>query len=126
MSWEVYKALVDDLKSFGVMSLAFEGGGEPLMNPQLGKFIKYAKDEGLGVGVLTNGTKYIDELLLADWVRISLDVPTEDIFNEIKRPPNRQTWQRTIDNIRGLVANKKGTTVGLKFMLSRWWTDRDA
>ena len=126
MSWDTYKSVIDDLKLFGVESVAFEGGGEPLLNPLMGKFITYAKGKGLGVGILTNGTIYIDELLLADWIRISLDVPNKEIFNEIKVPSDPECFDKILGNIATLVQNKSKTTIGIKFMLSKWWTDREA
>jgi len=66
-------------------------------------------------------------MLKADWIRISLDVPRKDVFNYIKQPLDDGVWDVVIDNIKKLVANKPNSlTVGIKFMLSQYWRNKDA
>jgi len=117
MSFETFKGIIDELNELNVGFVAFEGGGEPLLNKDLGKFIRYCKELGMGVGVITNGTVYIPELKLCDWVRVSLDVPDREVFKKIKGVDAYEKVLKTI---------KRLDNVGIKFMLSKLWTDVEA
>lgn len=48
-----YKA-IDNLVNLGVNKITFSGG-EPLMEKNLFKYIKYAKSKNVAIGFLTNG-----------------------------------------------------------------------
>lgn len=132
MTWDVYKAILDDLLDFGIKAVAFEGGGEPMLNPEMPRFISYAVENGLKVGILTNGTIYDDSMLAVDWIRISLDVPDKDVFNELKCPSQKDVYDKILSNILLLVSkkNKQSTrrtpAVGVKYLLSSKWKDRES
>ena len=55
MSFEFYKKIVDEAAGLKVPSIKLNWRGEPLLNPQLEKFVKYAKEMGiLEVSINTN------------------------------------------------------------------------
>lgn len=48
-------AFIDEIAECGIKSLLFAGEGEPLLHPDLDKFIIHAKGKGIDVGIFTNG-----------------------------------------------------------------------
>ena len=57
MNFEMYKKIIDEIVLLGVPSIKLNWRGEPLLNKQIGKFIKYAKISGiLDVAINTNAT----------------------------------------------------------------------
>ncbi len=73
--------------------ITFSGAGEPTLNTNIGKLIKYIKKQypHIKLAVLTNGTLLYDksvrkELLLADVILPSLDAVSQEVFERIDRP----------------------------------------
>ena len=84
---KVLNDLANFLKEWGVRAVCIAGGGEPLMNSHVGKFIRELNRIGLGVGVVTNGTmieRYIEELALCDWVSVSVDCGNGLTYEKLK------------------------------------------
>ena len=72
--------------------VAFHGWGEPLLHPDLFKFIKFTSSEGIETSLITNGTildKNIDEILKSDLSSIAFGIFTtkgkELVFENIKK-----------------------------------------
>ena len=62
MKFDFYKRIIDTAVEFEVPSIKLNWRGEPLLNPQLEKFIKYAKERGiLEVSINTNATHLTKE-----------------------------------------------------------------
>ena len=62
MKFDFYKRIIDTAADLKVPSVKLNWRGEPLLNPQLEKFIKYAKDNGiLEVSINTNATHLTKE-----------------------------------------------------------------
>ncbi len=60
----VYK-LIDQASDIGVPSMKFNWRGEPLLHPELPKFIKYAKEKGILETIInTNATMLNDKVIL--------------------------------------------------------------
>lgn len=121
----LYYRLVDEWSGLGSESVNFGGGGEPLMHPEIGKFIEYAAARNMGVGILTNGT-LLDEgladriLSSATFVRIAMDGATRRVYAE---QTGADHFELLLDNIAKVVSRRKKlksrTTVGLKFLITR-------
>lgn len=85
---KVYKRMLDELRSFGVKSLIFTGGGEPSMHPELISFIGKAINN-FKIGVYTNGLlwnkKKIYDLLSLNpsFVRISVNAGTAEVHKKV-------------------------------------------
>jgi organic radical activating enzyme len=92
----------------GVKAVCIAGGGEPLMNPAVGKFIDRLVENEIEVGVVTNGIfmhRYIDSLSQCTWVGVSVDAGTRETFNRCKGlPDNSRIFDKVIDNIEKLSA----------------------
>jgi MoaA/NifB/PqqE/SkfB family radical SAM enzyme len=73
-----------------VTSIDFTGGGEPLLQPKLEKWIAEAKNVGCETGFLSNGLLLRKERLKGlldaglDWICISMDGATADMYDKIR------------------------------------------
>ena len=86
----------------GVESICLAGGGEPLLNPHVGKFIDKCVELGIEVGIVTNGSlldRFIPELAKCTWVGVSIDAGTPELFKQQKRV---DMFDKVIDNIKKL------------------------
>ncbi|HUW62663.1 MAG TPA: radical SAM protein [Candidatus Bathyarchaeia archaeon] len=128
MSGADLRKLIFDLRELGVRGVEFCGGGEPTLHPALPALIREMKSAGVGVGLLTNGTRLKGELAeaLADcasYVRIGFDSANEDTFNRVKRPKAADaSFGSVCENVRGMIAlrNERGgrVLISMKVMLS--------
>lgn len=92
----------------GVQAICVAGGGEPLLNPYTGCFIDRVVENGVEVGVVTNGlliNKNVDSLSHATWVGVSVDAGKRDTFNKLKRKAGgrEDLFGQVINNIAVLV-----------------------
>lgn len=101
MDINLYKKVIDDIR--GVSSrITLNQQGEPLLHSQIVEMVRYAKDAGLSVSLLTNATKLTTELsqqlLDADLDRIvfSFEGSSCEIHEKIRV---RSSYQRTLGNI---------------------------
>lgn len=91
MSFELFKKIIDEIKG-KVPAIRLSHRGEPTLNPNFIKCIKYAKNNGIGeVSSLTNCSnltpEYFEKALLAgiDWFTISIDGMYET-YESIRKP----------------------------------------
>ena len=110
-----------ELKDAGVKALILIGGGEPLMHPAIGEFMRYLGENDIHLGITTNGTlidKYLDIIAeFSSWTRISLDATKEKTFNRLR--PSRHgdsKFRHVINNMKNLVKIKKGK-MGFSFLI---------
>ena len=96
-----------DQKYTGVKAICIAGGGEPLMNPNTGYFVDRVVNNGVEVGMVTNGSlihKYIDHLSLCTWVGVSVDAGSSKNFNALKGlPKDSGMYDKVISNMELLV-----------------------
>lgn len=59
-TFETMQVLVDDLAERGYFGVVLTGG-EPTLHPELPRIVGYARDRGLHVRMITNGTRLADE-----------------------------------------------------------------
>ena len=86
----IFKKLADECGPHG-RYIRVTGTGEPLLHPNILNLIKYAKEKGCKVSMITNGslldTKKADFLLDCgiDGVEFSVDAATKDTYEKIRR-----------------------------------------
>ena len=129
LSEKILSSLADFLPSWGknnlyykpsVEAICIAGGGEPLLNPATAAFIDKVINNGIEVGIVTNGSeinKYIDALSHCTWAGVSIDVATSDTFNKLKRlPPESNSFHKVINNIANLAdyAKRHNNRLGFK------------
>ena len=91
------------MRERGLRSVILIGGGEPTLYPGFVGFVQYLKQElGLQVAIVSNGSRGDRLLEIAplleegDWVRLSLDSGSNDLFVAMHKPQSKST---TLDEI---------------------------
>lgn len=98
IEFEVVKRFFSELAKGGTKGVVLEGGGEPTLYPQFNEAVCCAKENGLGVGLITNGTVHLDKEILSkfEWIRVSLDASTSEEYMELK---GVDCFERVLSNI---------------------------
>ena len=86
----------------GMRSVILIGGGEPTLYPRFAEFVRYLKELGLQVSIVSNGSR-CDRLAAAvahlderDWIRLSLDSGSNELFVKMHNPANKELDLDTI------------------------------
>lgn len=85
------QVLFDTFQSWGVSSVTL-GGGNPLLHPHLSEVLAMASKKEIVIGIVTEGAllspKQAESIGAgAAWVRFSLDGPSPEIHDRIRRSP---------------------------------------
>jgi sulfatase maturation enzyme AslB (radical SAM superfamily) len=86
----------------GLRSVILIGGGEPTLYPGFTDFVRFLKQLELQVSVVSNGSRGDKLLELADllerkdWIRLSLDAGSDELFRAMHKPVKRSP---TLDEI---------------------------
>jgi sulfatase maturation enzyme AslB (radical SAM superfamily) len=86
-----------------VKEVCIAGGGESLLHNYIGQFIFQLIDNGVGVGVVTNGTeinRHLDALAECTWVGVSVDAGTPELFFRLKQ---KDYFNKVIKNMESLI-----------------------
>jgi MoaA/NifB/PqqE/SkfB family radical SAM enzyme len=112
---------IDDFAEMGVKAINFTGGGEPTLHKDFLKIVQHAKARGLSIGLFTNGLALNEELCIAlpkccDWIRVSIDCASEDMFKKTKTVYG---LSRVRYNTSLLVKHKGSCAIGTGFVITR-------
>jgi len=130
MDFELYKKIIDEAASRGVYSVKLSWRGEPLLNPNIVKMVKYAKDKGIkDVAFLSNGERLNEKIAMQlvdaglDWISFSVDGMGET-YDRIRWP---STWETIVKKIRFLkeYRDSKGLKKPLIRVQSIWGAVKD-
>jgi radical SAM protein with 4Fe4S-binding SPASM domain len=120
MKWDLFTKIIDECGARGVYSIKLSWRGEPLLNKNIVKMVRYAKEQGIpDVAFLTNGERLTaslcDELIDAglDWISFSFD-GFKETYDVIRAPA---TFEETVERIR--ILRKKRDSRGLQKPLIR-------
>ena len=120
MELDLLKKLFKDLAENGTTGIVIEGGGEPTLHKKFKELLRYGKEYGLNLGLITNGVRlHFEEYVhYFDWIRISLDAATKKQFLDGKK---RDLFDKVIGNIQKMVSQKhqSGTVVGVGYVLTK-------
>ncbi len=110
-----------ELKEAGVKAVILIGGGEPLMHPVIGNFMRYLGEHDVHLGITTNGTlidKYLDTIAeFSSWTRISMDAATQQTFDRLRPSRNGDSkFHHVVNNMRKLARVKNGK-MGFSFLI---------
>ncbi len=89
MSFDLYKKIVDEVKSYAEM-IYLHGDGEPFLHKHIYDAISYAKKNHLKVGVSTNGTTLNNKNAMMliesniDYLIIAIDGITKDTYEKLR------------------------------------------
>jgi pyruvate-formate lyase-activating enzyme len=120
------------MRERGLRSVILIGGGEPTLYPGFSGFVGFLKELGLSVAVVTNGSRG-DRLLEAiqhmeegDWIRMSLDSGSNELFVAMHKPTNADV---TLDSICAWVPKLKTANprprVGFSYIIIWGGASRD-
>ncbi len=87
----------------GVEAVCVAGGGEPLLHPEVDRFILSLRENNIEVGVVTNGTRldrFKEALVECTWVGVSVDAGSKETFQRLK---GRDFFSKVIKNMEELV-----------------------
>lgn len=121
MTWNIFKKIVDDLSAEENRLIRISGSGEPFMNPDLLKFIVYAKEKNVRVGVITNGSlldrKKIETMLKIDTdiIEISIDAMDKETYSKIRIGLD---FDKVHENINELLRKRKELKSKSKIIVS--------
>lgn len=107
----------------GLRSVIVIGGGEPTVYPGFVDIIRFMKDLGLQLGIVTNGSRMekvaetIDRLDGADWIRLSLDAGSDPVFQALHRPRRPITLEAICAHISHLKAANPRPRIGFSFIV---------
>ena len=95
---------IDEAKEAGVKSLLYAGEGEPLLHPDIEKFITHSKNSGIDVGLFTNGQLLKEELAesilpFLTFLRFSFNGGTKRNYADIHKV-KPEIFERVIANIK--------------------------
>lgn len=115
LDYKVIEKLFSDLAEGGTKGIVLEGGGEPTLYPDFNKVVELAKEKGLGLGLITNGTAFLKPELLEqfEWVRVSLDASTSKEYMELK---GVDCFEQVVNNIMHYA--KYCDTVGVGYVVT--------
>ena len=108
MNIDFAKKVILEAVDFNIPSIKFNWRGEPLLNPNLSKLIKFAKDKGILETIInTNATnlneKKGEELINSglDYMIYSFDGGTKKTYEQL-RPGrfNKNTFEKVVSNIK--------------------------
>jgi radical SAM protein with 4Fe4S-binding SPASM domain len=109
-------ALLDDLQALGCQRVHFSGG-EPLLKPDLARWIREVRDRGMHCSMTSNGTLWTperaDELVAAglQTVTFSIDSHLPEVHNRMR---GQELWHQTVKGVRHARKAAKRAEVRLK------------
>lgn len=109
MSFELFKKIVDDAMQYGLKSASLHGSGEPTLNQNMPKMVRYLKEQDVEVVSFTNGfmlsPKLADQLLEAglDLLRVSAIGFDEASYSRWMRP---KAFDRVRNNVKHFVERR--------------------
>ncbi len=99
---ETLRSSIITMVERGLRSVILIGGGEPTIYPGFVDFVRFLKDLDLQVAVVSNGSRGDKLLEIApllepkDWVRLSLDSGSNELFRTMHKPVKKSL---TLDEI---------------------------
>ncbi len=116
---------IDEAKEAGVKSILYAGEGEPLLHPDIEKFIVHSNNSGIDVGLFTNGQLLREGLAEAilpflTFVRFSVNGGTKENYAEVHKV-KPEIFERVVTNIKKVVNIKKENSldvvIGVQYVL---------
>jgi organic radical activating enzyme len=106
-------------KKWGVKSWRIAGDSEPTLNPNIDHLLRSGHENGISMGLITNGVllDQVKDLQLLSWIGVSLDASTAKTWSQLKGSTEKN-FHRVIDNIKRIRDNIPGLEVSIKFI--RW------
>jgi MoaA/NifB/PqqE/SkfB family radical SAM enzyme len=114
--------LVSLFAEWGVSTLTL-AGGNPLLHSELPFVLKAAEKAGIRTGIVTESIQEMSADLVdaiggrASWIRFSLDGPTSQVHDQIRRTPG--LFDSVVNSIRELRRNSTSLPIGINCVVQR-------
>lgn len=118
------RASLETMTAGGLASVILIGGGEPTVHPRFAAWVRFLKDLGLQVAIVSNGglgeriLEVIDVLDEKDWVRLSLDAGTDTTFQVLHRPKKAVTLDEICAWVPRMRDVNSAPRVGFSFVIT--------
>lgn len=122
-----HEALLDSIRLMaekGLRSVIIIGGGEPTVYPKFGETVRLMKSLGLQVSVVSNGSRLhriaeiADCLDANDWVRLSLDSGSDEVFQAMHKPKQEITLDQICEKIPEIKKINSKFKIGFSFIVT--------
>jgi len=117
-------SLVDELAECGVQAVQLTGGGEPTIHPAFNRLCQRLYEQGLEVGLVTNGsrlssTTHLESMLRMKWVRVSVDAGRAETYGATREVPP-EIYGQVRNGIHRLSTARKGSepVIGVGFVVT--------
>ena len=113
MDFETVKKAIDMFPH--LKDIVLQGEGEPLLNPSFFDMATYAKNAGLNVITITNGSLLTDENIMKlleskiDVVYISIEAPDSELYKSIRRGGD---YNKLVSNLQRFVQLRNENNLG--------------
>jgi wyosine [tRNA(Phe)-imidazoG37] synthetase (radical SAM superfamily) len=108
----------------GLRSVIVIGGGEPTVYPQFTETVRRMKELGLQVSIVSNGSgmakiaELVNYLEVEDWVRLSLDSGSDEVFQAMHRPKKPITLDQICEAVPEIRARQPRFKLGFSFVIT--------
>jgi len=119
MSVDTMKKMGPFCKKWGIKSWRIAGDSEPTLNPNIDVLLRSGNENGIDVGLITNGV-FLDKvknIKVLKWIGISLDASTAKTWSRLKGSP-QTNFYRIMDNVKRI--RKLYPAVEITFKFTRW------
>ncbi len=122
-----HEALLESIKLMankGLRSVIIIGGGEPTVYPKFGETVRLIKSLGLQVSVVSNGSRLRRILEVADcldendWVRLSLDSGSDDVFQAMHLPKQPISLDQICEEVPKIKKVNPRFKIGFSFIVT--------
>ncbi len=122
-----HQKLLDSLELMagkGLRSVIVIGGGEPTVYPKFGETIRFMKALGLQIAVVSNGSgmkkiaEVADCLDEADWIRLSLDSASDDVFQRMHKPKRPISLDEICEGVAEIKQSPTRFQIGFSFIIT--------
>jgi len=115
---------IDTLCNHGLKSVLLIGGGEPALHPKFTYIVRYLKKKRLQVGIVTNGSlvdrivEISDCLGKGDWIRLSLDSGSDELFQAIHSPRVKVNLQDICNKLAKIKYINESIVIGCSYIIT--------
>jgi MoaA/NifB/PqqE/SkfB family radical SAM enzyme len=108
MPLEQFKGIIDDLYNMGTLQIDLIGRGEPLLNRSALDMIRYVKERGMQLQMVTNGSRLFEPVakgiveVKADRLNVSLNAGTPETYPRIHVTETPADYLKVKKNLRFL------------------------
>lgn len=123
LDFKYVKILIKNWSKNGLKSVILIGGGEPTLYPYFEEAVRFLKNIGLQVAIVTNGTQNnkienICELLdEKDWIRLSIDAGLNETFQKLHCPKIEISLEEVLQGIKKIREKNSKVQIGYSFLV---------